>query len=177
MALRKRIAETQYVGHLMLPSLIKALHAKARGLRMKFLRPSTYEAEVTYSDSKNREWRYPVNLATNECSCRQWQIRGKPCIHALHLMTIIGGEDGEVDQYCSEYFSVAKFRVAYAENVPALLGKDQRNIVDLGFKLHSPVLARPPGRPRKNRIRVGEEGRVKKQRKCKRCGILGHIAR
>ena len=35
MALHKRIAETQYVGHLMLPSLIKALHAKARGLRMK----------------------------------------------------------------------------------------------------------------------------------------------
>ena len=177
MALRKRIAETQYVGHLMLPSLIKALHAKARGLRMKCIRPSTYEAEVTYTDSKNREWRYPVNLATNECSCRQWQIRGKPCIHALHLMTVIGGEDGEVDQYCSEYFSVAKFRAAYAENVPALLGKDQWNIVDPGFKLHSPVLTRPPGRPRKNRIRAGEEGRVKKQRKCKRCGILGHIAR
>ena len=161
MALRKRIAETQYVGHLMLPSLIKALHAKARGLRMKCIRPSTYEAEVTYTDSKNREWRYPVNLATNECSCRQWQIRGKPCIHALHLMTVIGGEDGEVDQYCSEYFSVAKFRAAYAENVPALLGKDQWNIVDPGFKLHSPVLTRPPGRPRKNRIRVGEEGRIK----------------
>ncbi|XP_073355050.1 uncharacterized protein [Aegilops tauschii subsp. strangulata] len=171
MALRKRIAETQYVGHLMLPSLIKALHAKARGLRMKCIRPSTYEAEVTYTDSKNREWRYPVNLATNECSCRQWQIRGKPCIDALHLMTVIGGEDGEVDQYCSEYFSVAKFRVAYAENVPALLGKDQWNIVDPGFKLHSPVLTRPPGRPRKNRIRAGEEGRVKKQRKCKRCDM------
>ena len=57
MALRKRIAETQYVGHLMLPSLIKALHAKPRGLRMKCIRPSTYEAEVTYTDSKNREWR------------------------------------------------------------------------------------------------------------------------
>ncbi|XP_073360369.1 uncharacterized protein [Aegilops tauschii subsp. strangulata] len=97
MALRKRIAETQYVGHLMLPSLIKALHAKARGLRMKCIRPSTYEAEVTYTNNKNREWRYPVNLATNECSCRQWQVRGKPCIHALHLMTVIGGEDGEVD--------------------------------------------------------------------------------
>ena len=52
MALRKRIAETQYVGHLMLPSLIKALHAKARGLRMKCIRPSTYEAEVTYTDNK-----------------------------------------------------------------------------------------------------------------------------
>ena len=59
----------------------------------------------------------------------------------------------------------------------ALLGKDQWTIVDPGFKLYSSVLTRPPGRPRKNRIRVGEEGRAKKQRKCKRCGILGHIAR
>ena len=61
--------------------------------------------------------------------------------------------------------------------MPALLGKDQWNIVDPGFKLHSPVLTRPPGRPRKNRIRAGEEGHVKKERKCKRCGIVGHIAR
>jgi hypothetical protein len=64
-------------------------------------------------------------------------------------MTVIGGADGEVDQYCSNYFSVAKFRVAYAENVPALLGKDQWGIVDPGFKLHSPLLTRPPGRPKK----------------------------
>ena len=35
MSLRKRIAETQYVGHQMLPSLIKALHLKARGQKMK----------------------------------------------------------------------------------------------------------------------------------------------
>ena len=61
-------------------------------------------------------------------------------------------------------------------HVPALLGKDQWNIVDPGFKLHSPVLTRPPGRPRKNMIRAGEEGRVKRQCKCKKCGNRGHIA-
>jgi hypothetical protein len=144
MALRKRIAETQYVGHQMLPLLIKALHLKARKLKMKCIRSDKYEGEVAYTDSKNRLWRYPVNLAARTCSCRQWQIHGKPGIHALHLITVIGGADGEVDQYCSEYFSVA-------DNVPALLGKDQWNIVDLGFKLHAPVLTRPPGRPRKNK--------------------------
>ena len=177
MALRKRIAETQYVGHQMLPSLIKALHLKARGLKIKCIRSGTYEGEVTYTDTKNRVWRYPVNLSTRECTCRQWQIRGKPCIHALHLMTVIGGADGEVDQYCSEYFSVAKFMASYADNVPALLGKDQWNIVDPGFKLHAPVITRPPGRPRNQRIRAGEEGRLPKKRACKKCGVLGHIAR
>jgi hypothetical protein len=149
MALRKRIVETQYVGHEMVPSLIKALHLKARGLKMKCIRSDKYEGEVAYTDSKNRLWRYHVNLAARNYSCRQCQIRGKPCIHALHLMTFIGGADGEVDQYCSEYFSVSKFKASYVDNVPALLGKDQWNIVDPGFKLHSPVLTRTLRRPRK----------------------------
>jgi hypothetical protein len=124
MDLRRRIADTQYVGHVITPSMIKALHARARGLRMKCIRRSTHKVEVTYTDTKNRECRYPVDLSSKTCSCRQWQIRGQPCIHALFFMTVIGDEIGEVDQYVSEYFSVAKFKATYAENVPALLGKD-----------------------------------------------------
>jgi hypothetical protein len=38
-------------------------------------------------------------------------------------------------------------------------------------------LTRPPGRPKKNSFRIGEEGRVPKKRACKKCGVLGHIAR
>ena len=35
MDLRRRIAETQYTGLVIIPPLIKALHARARTLRMK----------------------------------------------------------------------------------------------------------------------------------------------
>ncbi|KAK1653145.1 hypothetical protein QYE76_070950, partial [Lolium multiflorum] len=175
--LRQRIASTNYVGHLMLPSLIKSLHARAKQLRMQCVRKGM-EAEVTYTDKENRQWRYPVSLVDRTCHCRGWQIRGIPCIHAFFFMSVIGGEDGEVDQYVSEYFSVAKFRAAYAMNVPTLLGKDQWMKVDPGFKLYSPVLTRPAGRPRKNRIRASAEGGAPiRKRKCKRCGIPGHIAR
>ena len=90
-------------------------------------------------------------------------------------MSLIGGEDGEVDQYCSEYFSVAKFKSAYAHNVPALVGKDQWNIVDPGFKLHSHLLTRPPGSPRKNRYRAGEECRVPKKHACKNVEFWGTL--
>jgi hypothetical protein len=38
MDLRRRIADTQYVGHVIIPSVIKALHARVRGLRMKCIR-------------------------------------------------------------------------------------------------------------------------------------------
>jgi len=92
--LRQRIAATQYVGHLMLPSLIKSLHAKARELRMKCIRRGM-EAEVTYIDWEGREWRYPLSLVEKTCTCRQLQLRGKPCIHALFFMCAIGGEEGE----------------------------------------------------------------------------------
>lgn len=177
MNLRKRIADTQYVGHLIIPSLIKLLHARARGSATTCLNRTADEAEISYTDTKGNKWRYPVALSSRTCYCRQWQVRGKPCIHALCLMTVIGGEVGEVDQYVSDYFSVAKFKAAYADNVPALLGKDQWTIVDPGFKLRAPVLTRPPGRPRKNRIRASAEGGVRRQRKCRRCGIPGHIGR
>jgi hypothetical protein len=93
-------------------------------------------------------------------------------------MSVIAGAEGEVDQYVSEYFSVAKFRAAYAMNVSTLLGKDQWMKVNPGFKLYSPVLTRPAGRPRKNRIRASAEGGAPIRRcKCKRCGTPGHIAR
>jgi hypothetical protein len=57
------------------------------------------EAEVTYTDSKNRQWRYLVSLVDRTCHCRRWQISGIPYIHALFFMSVIGGAEGEVDQY------------------------------------------------------------------------------
>jgi hypothetical protein len=76
----------------------------------------------------------------------------------LFFISVIAGAEGEVDQYVSEYFSVAKFKAAYAMNIPTLLGKDQWMIVNPGFKLYSPVLTRLAGRPRKNRIIATAEG-------------------
>ena len=77
----------------------------------------------------------------------------------------------------SEYFSVDKFKLAYADNVPALLGREQWAEYNPGFKLHPPALHRAPGRPRVNRLGPGAEGAAVKRRRCKRCGIEGHIQR
>jgi hypothetical protein len=66
--LRQRIAAIKYVGHL-IPSLIKSLHARAKQLKIKYIRKEM-EAEVTYTNSKNRQWRYPVSLVDRICHCR-----------------------------------------------------------------------------------------------------------
>jgi hypothetical protein len=73
-------------------------------------------------------------------------------------MGVIGGQEGEVDQYVLEYFSIAKFREAYAQNVPTLLGRAQWMQVNPGFKIYVPVLTRPIVHSRKNMIRASAEG-------------------
>ncbi|KAG8098713.1 hypothetical protein GUJ93_ZPchr0013g36910 [Zizania palustris] len=177
--LRQRISDAKFVGHKILPSVMKTLHAKTRNLRMNLIKRKAYEAEVTAIDKEKKEWRYTVDLEKRTCSCRQWQISGLPCIHALFFITSLRGAASEIDQYVHDYYSVSRFNAAYAENVPSLEGKHQWDIVDPGFVLNAPVQNRAPGRPRKTRIRSRVEGSGlgARKRKCKRCGRSGHIAR
>jgi hypothetical protein len=179
-SLRQRIAIEKFVGHKIISSVMKNLNAKTRGLQMSFVRRTPFEAEVTTFDKEKREWRYPVNLQSKTCSCRQRQITGLPCIHALYFITSLRGPAGEIDQYVHEYYLVARFDATYFDNVPSIEGKNQWRIVDPGFVLHAPVQGRAPGRPRKVRIRSVAEcrsGLGPRKRKCKRCGGLGHFAR
>ena len=176
--LRQRIAAAKFVGHKIIPSVMKKLLAKTRGLKMTMIRRAPFEAEVTAKDRENREWRYPVNLEKKTCSCRQWQISGLPCIHALFFITSLRGPATEIDQYVDEYYSVAKFNATYAENVPSIESQYQWDIIDPGFILHAPLQTRAPGRPKKIRIRSSAEGTGlgPRKRKCRRCGELGHFA-
>jgi hypothetical protein len=131
------------------------------------------------SGKEKREWRYPVDLGNKTCTCRQWQITGLPCAHALFFITSLRGVAGEIDQYVDPYYSVAKFNATYAENVPSIEAKQQWEIVNPCFVLNAPVQTRAPGRPRKTRIRSSVEGSGlgQRKRKCKRCGGLRHIPR
>jgi hypothetical protein len=169
----QRIASKKFVGHKIILIVMKTLHEKTRGLKMSLVKRKPYEAEVIILDSEKREWRYPMNLQKMTCSYRQWQITRLPCIHALSFITSLRGVDVEIDQYVHEYYPVAKFIATYAENVPSMMGKQQWDIVNLGFVLHTLVQGRAPGRPRKNRIRssaAGRGGLGPRKRICKRCG-------
>ena len=177
--LRNRIASDHFIGHYIIPAVMKVLMEKTKGLQMSIVRRSPTEAEVTATDSEKREWRYPVDLEHWSCSCRQWQITGKPCIHALFFITALRGEASGIDQYVHKYYSVDMFRATYLENLPALEGKQQWDIIDPGFKLCAHIQHRAPGRPRKQRIRSSTEGKGlgPRKHKCKRCGRCGHKAK
>ena len=81
---------------------MKMVHAKSKDLDMEIVKRSRYEAEITTVDKEKREWRYPVNLETRNCSCRKWQLTGQPCIHALYFITSMRGPVSEIDQYVHE---------------------------------------------------------------------------
>jgi hypothetical protein len=146
---------------------------------MSFIKRRPLEAEVTVLDKEKREWRYPVDLSNMTCTCRQWQITGLPCTHALFFITSLCGVSIEIDQYVHKYYSIAMFKATYAENVPSIEAKHQWEVVNPGFILNPLVQTRAPGRPRKTRIRSSAEGSGlgPRKRRCKRCGGLGHIAR
>ena len=177
--LRQRIACEKFVGHKIIPSVMKALHENTRCLKMTLLKRKPLAAEVTVLDKEKREFRYLVDLEKRTCTCRKWQISGLPCIHALFFITSLRGSAAEIDQYVHEYYSVDKFKATYAENVPSIEAKHQWDIVDPGFVMHAPIQGRAPGRPKKVRIRSSVEGAGlgPRKRKCKRCGRFGHFAR
>jgi hypothetical protein len=70
------------------------------------------------------------------------------------------------------------FRAAYQDRIEPIPDRSQWPEVDLGFKVFPPVLGRPPGRPRVQRIRgCLENNPTKKKVRCKRCGDFGHFAK
>jgi hypothetical protein len=142
--LRQRIALERFDGHMIIPAVMKMLHEKTRGLQMSFIKRRPLEAEVTVLDKQKRQWRYPVDLSNRTCTCRQWQITGLPCTHALFFMTSLRGVASEIDQYVHNYYSIAKFKATYAANVPSIEAKHQWEVVDPGFVLNAPVQARAP---------------------------------
>jgi hypothetical protein len=134
--LRQKISAEKFGGHKIIPAWMKKLNARTRNLKMSLVKRKPFEAEVTVVDKENNEWRYRVNLEKKTCSCKQWQISGLSCLHALFFITSLRGPAGEIDQYVHEYYSVARFNATYVDNVPSIEGKLQWDIVDSGFVLH-----------------------------------------
>ncbi|KAF6149211.1 hypothetical protein GIB67_026067 [Kingdonia uniflora] len=58
-----------------------------------------------------KKWK--VNLENFECQCREWQLTGLPCVHAVCVLILLRHPWIE---YCSEYHTVVKYVATY--NLP-----------------------------------------------------------
>ena len=80
--LRKQITSKMVDG--ILPNVIKKLNQVSNNLRVVNVTRSDDDcAEVTLVDANNNTRRRTVDLKNHNCSCRVWQVTGKPCHHAL----------------------------------------------------------------------------------------------
>ncbi|CAH1452956.1 unnamed protein product [Lactuca virosa] len=128
-------------------------------------RSSDNRAQVNY---KGKRWE--VILDEKKCSCRVWQVKGLPCVHAAAFIAFT--RDPDWDKYVDTYFTVDKFKEAYALEIAPMPGKDQWVHIKTIEKIYPPIIKRPPGRPKKNRIVPRDE--PKKRHRCPRCGMFGH---
>lgn len=159
-----------------LPAVVHQLNAASKGLNnLKVTKGLPNRAEVTevYKDQEVR--RHVVYLNQNECTCREWQVTGKPCPHALAVITT--SRQPSFEPYVDEAYSVAKLRAAYDKGWPNITDKTQWPDVDKGFKLLPPIgKKRAVGRQKKNRILswLERSGKATRQVKCAGCGENGH---
>jgi hypothetical protein len=128
-------------------------------------------SEVTVS-----KVRHGVNLVEKTCSCRTWQVTGKPCTHALAAIAKQGSVV-HMEDYVHEYYSIERFKKAYAGVFNPKTSKHQWACVEVGYKICKSKLRRKSGRPIIARIKVSDEPSNRKKKKCSECNELGHIAR
>ncbi|XP_047948887.1 uncharacterized protein LOC125194687 [Salvia hispanica] len=177
---RRRDIGERLEGHTMLPIVVRHLNVLSRKLgHLKVKVGGMGEAEVTEITDKHKVIRHVVNLEQHTCSCREWEISGKPCPHALAVIT--SHRNPKMEDYLHPYFSVRLFRLAYAGVISPFPDKSQWPSMNLGFKVLPPLAKRAPGRPRKNRIPGCLESKGNKSRtkgmwqvQCKRCKEFGH---
>ncbi|KAF9602806.1 hypothetical protein IFM89_031575 [Coptis chinensis] len=147
-------------------------------IKKRELRYNWYEikgvSDIEYLSINNKTGtKYTVNIAKLTCTCIEWQILGVPYVHAV---AVLRPKRPQWARHCSPYFSVEAFRASYGNYLyPLDKIEDWPEIVSPNELALPPEQTRQAGRPRKQWIK-GEDEPHNTQRKCKKCGTLGHNA-
>lgn len=188
---RRRIAE-KMTGNI-LPAVTQKLKARTRGLgHLSVVKSDSFCAEIV--DNSTTHEKHVVKAYNQYCSCEEWQHTGKPCQHALALITSQQNRDVNIEDFVNPYFSVELFRKAYRRIIEPLGDKSYWPQVELPWVLGAPLPKKTNGRYIKLRIKSCLEGGgkskakttptdndsgkrvlVRGKRRCKGCGEFGHV--
>ncbi|KAK6916272.1 Zinc finger, SWIM-type [Dillenia turbinata] len=150
----------------------RIIEALAHASTFKVLRSDEVEFEVISPERSDI-----VNLGTRTCSCRDWQLYGTPCSHAVAALLSCGKD---VYAFTEKCFTVASYREAYSQTIHPIPGKlvwkkpDEEPANDNILIVRPPKFRRPPGRPEKKRICVEVLNHEKHTVHCSRCYQTGH---
>ncbi|KAK6945911.1 MULE transposase domain [Dillenia turbinata] len=150
----------------------RMIEALACASSFKVLRSDEVEFEVISPERSDI-----VHLGTRSCSCRDWQLYGTPCAHAVAALLSCGKD---VYAFTEKCFTVASYRQAYSQTIHPIPGElvwkkpDEEPANGDIQVVRPPKFRRPPGRPEKKRICVEHLNREKHTVHCSRCNQTGH---
>ena len=123
---------------------------------------------------------HTVHLGNRTCTCREWDLTGIPCQHAL---CAILGLDKDPETFVAHWYHKATYMEAYSHVLQPMRGRDIWDKTGLEAIL-PPAFRKLPGRPKTKRRadkdevkKVGKLARVGLQMTCKLCKRTGHNIR
>ena len=166
--------------------LLGIINNRARRYRFHQSTPSIFEV-VSNETFRN----YRVDLQQQSCTCSIWQSTGYPCGHALAILL---HQQKDPQLYVKSFFTIEAYKKTYENAIfppilanvtsdiihspPSLLESDEELSDSDDDSVLPPSTRRPPGRPKKRRIRSnGEVDCEKRIFRCGRCGETGHSKR
>jgi hypothetical protein len=146
-----------------LPPVLRMLKARTRGLNyLSYVKGDNYIAEVR--DNNDCHSKFVVRALDKECQCEEWQHTRLSYQYALCLIIAQPFRNVKLEEFVDEYYSVEKFKNTYKRVVVPLGDKSFWPKVDIRVPVREPLVKRPVGRQRKNRMKgYLEDGSGKKK--------------
>lgn len=155
----------------------RVAEALERARTYQVLRANEAEFEVISHEGTNI-----VDIRNRRCLCQGWQLYGLPCAHAVAALLSCRQN---VHRFTESCFTVATYRKTYSQTIHPIPDKTLWMELSEGdangskasseMIINPPKSLRPPGRPRKKRVRAEDRGRVKRVVHCSRCNQTGHF--
>ncbi|XP_044500044.1 uncharacterized protein LOC123221303 [Mangifera indica] len=172
----RREASMQWTSILVPSAERRVAEALEHARTYQVLRANEAEFEVISHEGTNI-----VDIRNRCCLCRGWQLYGLPCAHAVAALLSCRQN---VHRFTESCFTVATYRKTYSQTIHPIPDKslwkessegDPNAHTAVELIINPPKSLRPPGRPRKKRVRAEDRGRVKRVVHCSRCNQTGHF--
>ncbi|KAI3916068.1 hypothetical protein MKW98_004509 [Papaver atlanticum] len=141
-------------------------------LRGNFHCDPSEERKVYQVTNKVTDKIFVVRIEERSCTCRQWQLRQFPCLHAVVALFKL---NPYWSKYCSKYYTVDYYRTTYSWSITPLGDiDDYQNKTNINI-IH-PHRLRDKGRPCVKRKKSWVEKNKPRKRvtKCSVCKGLDH---
>ncbi|KAK5770601.1 hypothetical protein PVK06_046752 [Gossypium arboreum] len=119
-----------------------------------------------------------VDLVQNSCSCRNWDLTGIPCMHALAVIHV---KNEFLETYVQTWYTKQTQLQTCSNFVCPVRGPKQWASLSNMLPILPPPLRRPPRRPIKVRRKEPDEPQTTKrlskrvvEMRCSKCKIIGH---